>query len=177
MSYPVVREVVPSDADALAHVLITGIHTTFEGIVPDRCLRFTETESAANWKRTLTEGLDEGDFMFVLQTEAGIVMGYAWGGPSGDDTLYQGELKQLVILPAYQGQGYGRLLVRRVATRLAQQGIHSLRVEVLRDNPNRPFYERLGAQFISERPHNWDGVIMPMYTYGWKDTQTLLKAR
>lgn len=53
-----IRDVVPDDADALAHILITAEEHTFRGLVPDACLQSTEAESAANWKRFLTRGLD-----------------------------------------------------------------------------------------------------------------------
>jgi GNAT superfamily N-acetyltransferase len=167
------REVTSRDAAALAHVLIVGIGTTFRGIVPSQCLTFTEAESAANWQRTLDKPLPDGEFIEVVEQE-GEVVAYAWGGPSRDDSIYRGELKQIIVLPSHWGHGIGRSLVQRVASRLAdEQQIRSLRVEVLRCNPNRAFYERLGAQYISERPHDWDGVVMPMCLYGWKDTSRL----
>src|SRR6185436_12142252 len=95
-----------------------------------------------------------------------------WVRPS-DDVTYRAELKQINIVPSHQRQGIGRLLVREAVAHLAARGIHSLWVETLRCNPNRAFYERLGAQYLSERPHDWDGVILPMCRYGWPDTRPL----
>jgi hypothetical protein len=63
--------------------------------------------------------------------------------------------------------------VVHVADRLAAQGISSLRVEVLRANPNRGFYERLGARYLDEHPYEQDGVVLPMCVYGWADTRAL----
>jgi GNAT superfamily N-acetyltransferase len=171
------REVRVCDAAALAHVLIVATETTFRGIVADQCLCFTEAQSAANWKRTLDKGLPVGEFMDVIESE-GEIVGYAWGAPCRDDSIYRGELKQINVLPSHWGRGIGRSLVHRVAARLADdQQIRSLRVEVLRCNPNRAFYERLGAQYVSERPHDWDGVVMPMCLYGWRTTHHLLTSR
>lgn len=168
------RNVVPEDAASLAHILVTASDVTFRGIVPDKCLEFTEAESSANWQNMLTEGLPAGDFMVIAQLESGPVVGYVWGGPRPDDALYRGELRQINVLPEHHGRGIGRLLVREVAHRLTEQGIHSMLVEVLRDNPNRAFYERLGGVFVFERPYNWDGVILPSYAYGWTDTRSLV---
>lgn len=168
------RDVVPDDADALAHVLIPSNNHAFQGRVPEVCLEFTEAESSANWKRMLDEGLPDGDFMVVAMT-AGMVVGYTWGGPNTKDMRYAGELRQIAVLPTYQGQGIGRQLVCYVAQRLAdEQDIHSMLVEVLHINPNRAFYERLGAQYVSERPYEWDGVPFVMDAYGWADTGALL---
>ncbi len=169
----VIRDVHVDDADALAHILVTANEAAFRGRVPDCCLEFTEAESAANWRRTLAEGLPPGDVFVVAESTGGGPVGYAWGGPC-DDTVCGGELRQIAILPSEQGRGVGRLLVRHVAGGLAAQGIHSLRVEVLRVNPNRRFYERLGARYLSERDYDWDGVVLPMCVYGWADTRPLL---
>lgn len=163
------RDVVPSDADALAHVLITANDHAFRGRVPDVCLEFTEAESSANWRRFLEEGLPDNDFMVVALAATGTVVGYTWGGPNTKDALFGGELRQLAVLPAYQRQGVGRQLVCHMARRLAdEQDIHSMMVEVLHVNPNRQFYERLGGAYVSERAHDWDGVRLTMDMYGWR---------
>lgn len=167
------RDVTPDDAEALAHVLITANESAFRGLVPDQCLTFTEAESAANWRRFLGgEGLPESD-NFVVAVVDGEVIGYGWGGPYADDPVYRGELRQISVLPAYQGRGVGRKLVACVAENLASQKIHTMRVEVISVNPNRAFYERLGAKYVSEHPYDWDGVIMSMCVYGWADTRGL----
>jgi GNAT superfamily N-acetyltransferase len=79
----------------------------------------------------------------MAEPPGGPPIGYAWGGPRVDDPVYRGELRQIGVLPSAQGQGIGRRLARYVADRLATQGIHSMRVEVVGVNPNRRFYERL----------------------------------
>jgi GNAT superfamily N-acetyltransferase len=170
----VLRDVVHADASTLAHVLITANEDAFRGRVPDQCLESSEAESAANWRHTLSEELPADDFMIVAQTLDGEVVGYTWGGPNTKDAPYMGELRQLSVLPAYQGHGIGRRLVCEVARRLGEQGIYSMMVEVLRVNPNRAFYERLGGVFVSEHPCDWDGIQLFMCVYGWEDTSTFL---
>ena len=170
------RPVGPSDAAALAHILVTANERTFRGIVPDQCLDFTEAQSAANWHRSLTAGIPPDDFFVLVERAGDQPLGYVWARPS-DDVAYRAELRHINIVPLHQGQGIGRLLVREAAVHLAARGIHSLWVETLRCNPNRAFYERLGAQYLSERPHDWDGVILPMCRYGWRDTAPLQMPR
>lgn len=168
-----VRDVQVNDAEALAHILITAIDAAFRNRVPEQCLAFTEEESAANWRRSMTKGLPPDDFLVVIEPSGGGPIGYAWGGPH-DDPDYRGELRQIAVLPSEQSKGIGRLLVGCVASRLAAQGICSMRVEVLRDNPHRRFYEGLGGCVLAEKPYDWDGVIMPMCVYGWADTHSLI---
>lgn len=167
------RDMVVGDAEALARILIAATDSAFRGLVPPQCLTFTEAESAANWRRTLTAGLPPGDFMLVAELPPDVPVAYAWGGPCADDPAHDGELRQLNVWPAAQRRGIGRLLVGRVADRLAAQGIASMRVEVLRINPNRAFYERLGARYVSERAYDWDGVVLAMCRYGWTDLAPL----
>lgn len=169
-----IRNVVSSDADALAHILVTAEEHVFRGLVPDKCLEFTEAESAANWQTFFVEGMPKADFMIVAETATHQAVGYAWSGPTTNDTQYAGELRQISVLPAYQGFGIGRLLVADVARRLAEQNIYSLKVEVLQVNPNRLFYEHLGATFVSQHLYNWDGITLPACVYGWSDTRGLL---
>ena len=166
------RDVTLSDAEALAHVLVTAEQHTFRGLVPDQCLEFTEAQSAANWQKFLSLAeLSSLDFMIVAETPNREVIGYVWGGANTDDS---GEVRQLSVLPAYHKRGIGRQLVCHVAERLAAAGITRMKVEVLRVNPNRAFYERLGSVFVSERPYNWDGVSLSACVYEWVDTRPLL---
>lgn len=168
----VIRDAVMEDADQLAHITVTANESAFAGLVPDVCLAFSEAESAANWRRSIA-GEFARDTFLVAQEPGGRVIGYALAGPVDDDPQFQAELFTLNMLPARQRQGVGRRLVVEIARRLAEQGIHSLKVGVLRINPNRPFYERLGGEYLYDRPHTWEGVVFPECFYGWRDTAAL----
>ena len=156
-----IRDVAAEDAEKLAHILVTTNESTFRGRVPDQCLEFPEQESAQNWRRTLTEGLPDDDFLVIAEAEPGVATGYVWGGPYGDES-YQGEIRQISVLPQFQGNGLGKRLVGYAAGRLAERGIHSLRVTVLEVNPNRTFYEYLGAQLLETFPYVWEDTAQLM---------------
>lgn len=166
------RELVASDAAALAHILVSANEAVFRGRVPDRCLEFTEAESAANWRRFFTQGLPAGDFMIGVQAENGELVAYAWGG-AFDDATYRGELRQIMVLPAFQQQGLGKRLLCRVVQRLLEVEIASLRVDVLQVNPSREFYAHMGGEIIAEGLYDWEGYRLPQATYGWKNTRSL----
>lgn len=168
-----IRDVTPNDAHALAHILITAEEHTFRGLVPDKCLEFTEAESAANWQKFFQKGLPVEDVFVAAETPSKQIIAYAWGVPNQKDQVFGGELRQIHVLPTFHGRGIGRRLVVYVAQKLASRGIHSLRVDVLAVNPNRAFYTHLGATFVGEYPYDWDGVTLTSHIYGWEDTYTL----
>jgi predicted N-acetyltransferase YhbS len=174
-----IREATSADADAMAHVMIAAIRTAFLGIVPDQYLNWiTPEESAANWQRDIrAAAIDGGDCFLVAEDPNGTVVGLIRAGPrDDDDPIYQGEVMALSVSPSHQHQGIGRALVRASVQFLASSGIHSLLVQVLSSNPNRPFYEQLGGKFLWDEPYDWDGFPMTMATYGWTDTAVITAA-
>jgi len=148
----------------------------FTGIVPDHCLWWISyEESAANWRRTLREGgLDEGDCLIVAEEQRGEVVGFALARVVHDDPSYRSELRVLSVSPAFQRSGVGRALVRHVAAHFERAGICSMLVRVLTTNPNRAFYERLGARLLRVEPYEWSGVAMEEEVYGWSDLTALV---
>jgi ribosomal protein S18 acetylase RimI-like enzyme len=119
-----VREAVAEDAEAIARVMIDGMRSVFTGLVPDHLLEWPE--SVVGWRKTLTNDLNNGTFLDVAQAENGLVVAFVMGAPSQANPLYEGEVLQLNVLPQYQRQGIGRLIVGHAAKRLAKNGIHSL---------------------------------------------------
>ena len=58
-------------------------------------------------------------------------------------------LDQLWILPEFQGQGFGRVILRQILEKAKSGGL-PLRLWVLRVNPAREFYERMGFKVIEQ---------------------------
>ena len=65
--------------------------------------------------------------------------------------------------------GYGRLLVTQVAHDLASRGYRSLVIWVLKDNPARRFYERLGGRLAAEKVVEIGGRPLLDVAYVWPD--------
>ncbi|MFL6566343.1 MAG: GNAT family N-acetyltransferase [Burkholderiales bacterium] len=61
------------------------------------------------------------------------------------------QLSQLYILPQHQNKGIGTSLVRELASE-ARNSRRPLRLRVLKSNPARRLYERLGFQVSSVTP-------------------------
>ena len=82
---------------------------------------------------------------------------------------FEAELRSFHVLPDYQGQGIGSCLFDHTCSWLIQSDVHSLFVEVLRENPYRSFYEKKGGRFQSEYTQNYYGSDLEVVVYGWTD--------
>lgn len=68
------------------------------------------------------------------------------------DPTYSGELYGIYLLAGRQRGGIGRRLVRRVAERLADEGMRSMLLWVLKENESaRGFYEARGGRCLREK--------------------------
>jgi GNAT superfamily N-acetyltransferase len=64
----------------------------------------------------------------------------------------QWEVMQVQLSPHWQGGGVGTLLIQRVVAEAESVGA-TLRLSVLRANPARRLYERLGFAVVEEKEH------------------------
>jgi len=90
---------------------------------------------------------------------------------------YEGEIYTLYVLPDAQGQGAGRALVLALFSRLVATGHGSALVWVVRANPARFFYERLGGKQVMHRPIPVGGQPVDALAYGWRDLASVLSRR
>ena len=167
---PVIRPAQPDDAFAMARVHVDTWRTTYAGSVPDAHLTNPSYERCqANWIEHLSNPQGE-THAFVAEAQAGHIVAIASGGPLRDAWAgFDGELYVLYVLKAFQGTGYGRLLVTRVAHDLASRGYHSLVAWVLNDNPACRFYERLGGRLAAEKVVEIGGRPLLDVAYVWPD--------
>ena len=167
---PVIRTTQSDDARAIARVHVDTWRTTYTGIVPDEHLSNLSYDRAqANWLEYLSNP-DSETHAFVAEDEAGQIVAFASGGPLReplDD--YDGELYVLYVLKAFQGMGYGKLLVSRVAHDLISRGYRSLVIWVLKENPACRFYERLGGWQAAEKVIEIGGKELIDVAYVWPD--------
>jgi diamine N-acetyltransferase len=98
---------------------------------------------------TLQNVMENGSQTFLMLYDNGIAQGFASYGLRPEDKSVV-KLHKLYILPQTQGKGYGSLLIEEVKTRLARLNIHTLDLNVKKDNPAKTFYERLGFKVIRE---------------------------
>ena len=60
------------------------------------------------------------------------------------------ELYAIYMLPQYQGNGFGSQLVAKLESYCVDMGWRCMGVLVLADNPNLPFYKRLGFDIVEK---------------------------
>ena len=183
----VIRAAYPTDAPAMGRVIVETFLAAHQGMMPEeawnkRKAEWTSEVSAQNWERALqgmAQDLHCRDCIYVAEDESAEIVGVAMGVPSetrsADGAEQIGEVCVLYVHPCCQRQGIGRQLVKAIATQLAQQGMSMLHIAVLKANaPARRFYEALGAQLVSEREIDEEGVLLPGVVYGWTDITVLI---
>lgn len=181
----VIRAAVPSDAPGIASAHVASWRTTYPGVVPDAYLVGLSAEtSALRWCRILSRrGRGHGTLVAVDPTaggkgsgiEDGIVGFATWGSQRTTLDGYPGEFYALYLVDSAQGQGIGRRLMAAMASELLYAGVGSAVVWVLRDNPARWFYERLGGRRIAEQPITFAGAPLTEVAYGWRDLVPLAR--
>lgn len=173
-----IRPARPEDAAAIAHVHVEGWRTAYRGIMPDAFLENLAVEPRRRFWHDLLSSPPAHTCMYVAEDAGGGVIGFALGGPERtDDPAHRGELQAIYVLEQHHRRGIGRLLVEAVARDLVRQGLASMLVWVLQENPWHRFYEALGGQRLREREIEIAGARYPERAYGWPDAAALLGRR
>jgi ribosomal protein S18 acetylase RimI-like enzyme len=174
-----IRPARAADAPALAGVHIDAWRTAYRGILSAQGLASLSYERREQWWRdALAAATERRNVVFVAETPAGEVVGFASAGPeSSGDPAYRAELYAIYILEAHQGRGLGRGLMRAAVDGLVQAGHTTMLLWVLADNVTaRRFYERLGGRVLRRRPIELFGVAVDEVAYGWDDLPALAAA-
>lgn len=169
------RPATAGDVEGIARVHVESWRTTYRGIVPEAFLaRLSYEARQRQWRRVFAGEPANGHVGFVVEAEAGEIVGFADGGPERTgEHGHDAELYAIYLLAEHQGRGLGRQLVRSVAGRLAELGHRSMLVWVLRENPACRFYAALGGRLVATRPIEIGGATLDEVAYGWPDINLL----
>lgn len=134
------------DAEGIARVHVVSWKETYRGIMPDRFLAArTVNDRTALWELALSE-MNPGHVLLVAEAADGEIVGFVSGGPARDPEFGPGgEVYALYLLKRFQGLGIGRDLFAACRERLTESGLRRLLVHVLRANPARGFYFKMGG--------------------------------
>ena len=169
-----VRPATLEDAEAIERIRVETWRATYQGLLPDGLIDGLRENPDGRRERLRAQPADQ--FSFVAE-DAGQVVAFAVGGRErSGDPAHRGEVYAIYVLPAHQGKGLGRALIRQSAHELATRGLDSLLIWVLRENTiGRRFYERLGGRAIREKPlEEFPGAADHIeIAYGWSDTSPL----
>jgi len=163
-----VRPAAQADASEIARVDVETWRNAYPGILPDKVLlALTPARLAAEWEAQLAHRPE--DVRVAEWTGAGIIGFGSCGAARMPITGLQGEVNTLYVAPDFQGRGVGRALLLALFRRLVATGHGSAVIWVLRSNPARFFYERMGGKVAAQRRIWMRGEPIPALAYGWRD--------
>jgi GNAT superfamily N-acetyltransferase len=181
-----VRRARAGDAVAIGTVHVAAWRSAYPGILPDAYLaRLSDARQAAYYDGAIRSGVGvhvataSGADLWPLGGAARVV-GFVTGSPARPGRwtgkLGDGEIETLYVLDDWRERGLGRRLMRAAAAHLAGCGCGSAFVWVLRANPSRWFYERLGGQPTAETTIQVAGVPVVQTAYVWAPIEKLVQA-
>jgi GNAT superfamily N-acetyltransferase len=171
---PEVRVAAIDDASGIARVLVDGWKSTYARILPAEFLASFRYETHEAGTRQHLQSLPASSAVFVSLADDCVVgvahVKEADEGPVG----FSAELEALYVLPSVQRQHVGSGLFLRAVQWAQGRGLLALFLWVLRDNPNRRFYERLGGCLLpDQRVDNFAGALVTSVAYGWRDLDAI----
>jgi len=113
------------------------------GLTQDKALQFAAYETVESLRSHLSKW---GIQMLLLLVDDAVVGCGGWSPDGKGKPL--GWLARIAVLPAYQGRGYGTLIVERLEDELRKAGFP--RAQLAHSDPHE-FYERLGYQTVETK--------------------------
>ena len=166
----IVRRARLRDASGIAAVHVAAWQDAYAGILPAEYLSgLSPTRIAQFYGRTIASG---GGVYVAADSE---VRGFATAGRARS-RFADGEVETLYVLDDWREQGLGRRLLTAAGSWLHARGCASAFLWVLRDNPNRWFYERLGGRPAATAHVAVAGQQVPQVAYVWDPIGRLLAA-
>lgn len=160
------------DARVIAQIEVETWRSTYAGMLPDRVLlNMSERRQIASWASFLRHRPED----VVVAQSGSQVVGFGNCGTQRDSSIrFAGEVYTLYVTPDRQGHGFGRTLLLALFQRLVTTGHATALVWVVRANPGRFFYERLGGQQVMHRKIPVGGEPIEAIAYGWRDLREML---
>jgi L-amino acid N-acyltransferase YncA len=163
-----IRLATVEDANAIAKTHVASWKAAYPGIVPQEYIdSLSIDEFADRWQNRLIT--PSGMKIYVADC-VGTICGFASGGPARAEMPgFSGELYAIYLNPEACFKGIGSRLFWGIAKELQSSGHRSMYVWVLRDNPSRGFYERMGGNFLDAAEIEIGGKTLTEVSYGWQD--------
>jgi len=152
-----------------------GAHKKAANIVPEEYLKNRTYENQTKkWKDRLFNNTDINEFMFVVENDEGEVVGFSTGSINDTGCDFESTLYTLYILKEYQNKGFGRLLVKAVATKLRDLGANNMVLCAFAENSACDFYEHLHGKQGDKGIINIAGNDLVEVSYEWNDITSLV---
>jgi ribosomal protein S18 acetylase RimI-like enzyme len=160
------------DARAIARLDVATWRATYAGVLATSYLvALSEPRREAGWRSVILH--EPRDVRVALDAE-GAILGFGSCGPCRDHRGFAGEIFTLYVAPDWHDRGIGRRLLLALFRRLVAVGRDTAILWVLRDNPSRFYYERLGGRQVAGKMLTVGGAAVAAVAYGWPDLPTFL---
>lgn len=161
------------DLFAIAGVLVDTWRSAFRGLLADDFLDgMSREEQAVRHARRM--GSPGVCYLVAVEPSTGEIIGFVNFGPgrgTAPDNIH--EIYALYVRAEHQGSGIGTALVGQAARHCAEKGAKSLFAWVLAGNPNRRFYEKLGASAVEMAGIGLGNRTYDQVAYLWEDITLL----
>ncbi|HEX3862970.1 MAG TPA: N-acetyltransferase [Stellaceae bacterium] len=168
-----IRDARPGDAKRIARLDVETWRAAYAGILTTPFLVGLSTRRREVGWATVIER--EPHDVKVAADSDGNILGFGSCGRTRGGAAFAGEVYTLYVAPDWQNQGIGRRLLLALFERLVSQGCGSAIIWVLRDNPGRFFYRRLGGSEVQRRNFVVGGKQVDAEGYAWRDLPTFLE--
>jgi ribosomal protein S18 acetylase RimI-like enzyme len=163
------------DAGPIARLDVEPWRATYAGILATPYLVGLSPERRAmGWANVIRR---EPRDVRVAVTGDGEIVGFGSCGKCRGEPGFTSEVFTLYVAPDWQNQGIGRRLLLAMFARLVSEGHSSAVIWVLRENPSRFFYQRLGGKEVRRKLLPFNGTQVAASGYGWRDLPKFLSTR
>jgi GNAT superfamily N-acetyltransferase len=176
-----IRPAAARDAADIARIYVDAWRSSYAAILPHRVLLGMSCErQAREWSWVIGNRAEAQPVIVAVDAHGGVI-GFTSFGPArpGDRPASghfaaardakAGEIYTLYVQPEFQERGVGRRLLAAAFAAMAGKGCGRCFLWVLRDNPARYFYERVGGMVVAERQEQLWGCAVEQICYGWPD--------
>lgn len=168
-----IRPARPGDARRIARLDVETWRAAYAGILTTPFLVGLSAQRRELGWATVIER-EPRDVRVAVDSD-GNILGFGSCGRCRGEREFAGEVFTLYVAPDWQNQGIGRLLLNSLFERLVQQGCGSAIIWVLRDNPGRFFYHRLGGREVQHKVFTVGGKRIDAAGFAWRDLRHYLE--
>ena len=168
-----IRAARPGDARRIARLDVETWRAAYAGILATPFLVGLSAQRRELGWATVIER-EPRDVRVAVDSD-GDILGFGSCGRCRGDIKYAGEVFTLYVAPDWQNQGIGRRLLFALFERLVAQACGSAIIWVLRDNPGRFFYRRLGGREVQHKLFSVGGKRIEAAGYAWFDLPRFLE--
>ena len=172
------------DAAGIAKVYVDTWRSAYAAILPHRALLGMSYErQTREWSWAIRLRAEVQPVIVAAEADRSVVGFASFGlarrgdrpvGFAGERDADVGEIYTLYVQPDFHERGIGRQLLAATFAAMIDKGYGCSFLWVLRDNPARYFYERVGGKAVAERRERLWSCTVDQICYGWRDlTQTV----